>query len=178
MRPWAQTADYWPVYGDLLETGFGFVGFTASTGTYDSATGIWTVPLIAAQGTETLEITATVLESGVYTNTAELLDSNPLDGNPDNDTSTIEVEIVLPEGADLQITKFAQITGGSVSDIRINPLVDDRIRFVVTVTNLSEEATVTDIQVEDIISPESQTGFEYVQHTNLPVSAFPPGAYP
>ncbi|MBC2838813.1 Calx-beta domain-containing protein [Robiginitalea sp. SC105] len=163
--------------GDLLETGFGFVGATASTGTYDSATGIWTVPLIAAEGAETLEITATVLDTGVYTNTAELLDSSPLDGNPANDASTVEVEIVLPEGADLQITKFAQITGGSVSDSRINPLVDDRIRFVVTVTNLSTDATVTDIQVEDIINPESVTGFEYVQHTNLPVSAFPPGAY-
>ncbi len=146
--------------GDLLETGFQFVESTASAGAYDSQTGIWTVDLMAAQSVETLEITATVQPSGEYTNTAELLASTPFDGNPDNDTSTVTVEIVLPEDADLSLQKSAQITpNGIFNSERIAPVVDDRIRFVITVTNNSEDP-VADILVEDILPGEAETGFE------------------
>ncbi len=146
--------------GDLLETGFQFVESTASAGAYDPQTGIWTVDLIAAESVETLEITATVQPAGDYTNTAELLASTPFDGNPDNDTSTVTVEIVLPEDADLSLQKSAQITpNGVFSGERIAPVVDDRIRFVIIVTNNSEDP-VADILVEDILPEQADTGFE------------------
>ncbi len=163
--------------GDLLQTGFAYVSHTASSGAYDPLAGAWTVASLAAQGSATLDITVSVLADGEYTNTAELLDSLPLDGNPDNDQSTVTIEIVLPTGADLSITKFVQITpGGAFSDVSISPLVNDRIRFIVAVTNVSADATVTGIQVEDMLNPESDTGFEYVQHTYLE-GTFPAGAY-
>jgi gliding motility-associated-like protein/uncharacterized repeat protein (TIGR01451 family) len=163
--------------GDLLQSGFGYVSHVASAGTYDPETGAWSVPSLQGQESATLDITVSVLADGEYTNTAELLDSLPLDGNPANDQSTVAVEIVLPTGADLSITKFAQITpGGSLSDVSISPLVNDRIRFVITVTNISAEATVTGIQVEDLISPEADTGFEYASHFYVPAT-LPAGAY-
>ncbi|HSR59930.1 MAG TPA: gliding motility-associated C-terminal domain-containing protein [Robiginitalea sp.] len=163
--------------GDLLQSGFSYVSHTASAGTYDPLSGAWTVASLAALGSATLDITVSVLADGEYANTAELLDSLPLDGNPDNDQSTVTVEIVLPTGADLAITKFAQITpGGSLSDVSIAPLVGDRIRFVVTVTNISADATVTGIQVQDLIGPEADTGFEYASHFYNPAT-LPAGAY-
>ena len=120
---------------------------------------------------------AKAVEGDSYTNTAELLASTPVDGNPDNDTSTVTLEVVLPENADLSVEKFAQITpGGDFSSERITPLVGDRIRFVVRVTNLSPDAVVSDIQVLYALSPEAATGFEYVQHT-YQLGTFPAGAY-
>lgn len=163
--------------GDLLATGFTYVSHTASAGAYNPDTGAWTVASLAAQTSATLDITVSVQATGDYSNTAELLASSPVDGNPDNDQSTVTIEIVLPTGADLSITKFAQITpGGTLSDVSISPLVDDRIRFVVTVTNLSAEATVSGIQVQEIISPEADTGFEYASHFYNPAT-LPAGAY-
>ena len=163
--------------GDLLESGFEFVSATATVGSYDNATGIWTVDNIAASSSETLEITVNVINGDSYSNTAELLTSDPVDGNPDNDTSTLTVEIVIPADADISVNKVAQITpGGAFQEDRLAPLVGDRIRFIVSVTNESADATVSDIQVLDLLNPESDTGFEYVQHTYVQ-GTFPAGAY-
>ncbi len=163
--------------GDLLESGFEFVSATASVGTYNEATGIWTVDNIAADASETLELTVNVLNGDSYSNTAELLSSDPVDGNPDNDSSTVTVEIVIPEDADISVSKVAQITpSGSFQDDRISPVVNDRIRFVISVTNESADASVSNIQVLDLLNPESETGFEFVQHTYIQ-GTFPQGAY-
>ncbi len=94
--------------GDLLENGFEYVSQTASIGTYDENTGEWLIENLPALGSATLEIVVTVIEGDTYTNTAQLLDSTPLDDNPDNDISdTLVVETTMVEGVDLVITKTA-----------------------------------------------------------------------
>ena len=55
------------VVRDLLPDGYDFVGATASVGTYDEDTGLWTVGAVGADGSATLAITATVLEEGAPT---------------------------------------------------------------------------------------------------------------
>jgi uncharacterized repeat protein (TIGR01451 family) len=50
---------------DQLPSGYAFV---SSDGTYDDATGIWTIGDIALGQTSTLNITATVLATGDYVN--------------------------------------------------------------------------------------------------------------
>ncbi|MFZ9004447.1 MAG: gliding motility-associated C-terminal domain-containing protein, partial [Robiginitalea sp.] len=154
--------------GDLLETGFAYISHTASLGTYDPVTGFWDITTMDPQTTETLEIRVTVLESGVYTNTAELLNSFPEDTNPDNDISTVEVQIAQGEGEDLVLEKFASVAGGRFIPDQVSALVDDRIIFLVVVRNESPSVTARNIRVEDLILPVGQSGFDYLYHNFTP----------
>ncbi|MGB5369449.1 MAG: Calx-beta domain-containing protein, partial [Flavobacteriaceae bacterium] len=95
--------------GDLLESGFEFVSATASLGDYVAVTGEWDIFEMAPLQSATLDITATVIEGGVYSNTAELLDSFPDDNNASNDSDTVTLSIDLPEGIDLLVEKTARI---------------------------------------------------------------------
>ncbi|WP_158235733.1 beta strand repeat-containing protein [Deinococcus sp. UR1] len=69
---------------DVLPAGLSFVSSSAATGTYDSATGIWSVPSPVTGDTTTLTITATVTGTGTITNVAEII-SSP---QPDSDSKT------------------------------------------------------------------------------------------
>lgn len=69
---------------DVLPAGLSFVSSSAATGTYDSATGIWSVPSPVSGATTTLTITATVTGTGTITNVAEII-SSP---QPDSDSKT------------------------------------------------------------------------------------------
>jgi uncharacterized repeat protein (TIGR01451 family) len=67
------------VVKDLLPSGFTYVSHTASVGTYAAATGLWNVGTVANAAAPTLAIVATVLSSGVHTNTAEVIDTTTYD---------------------------------------------------------------------------------------------------
>lgn len=137
--------------GDLLETGFEFVSDEPSTGTYDENTGEWTIAALVASEQATLTIVVNVLEGGSYTNTAELLDSFPLDETTANNRATVTLNIDLPEGIDLVMQKLARIGNGSNS-ANIYPLVGQEITFVLIVTNESTEGdAISNIVVEDIL---------------------------
>ncbi|MFW8628428.1 hypothetical protein [Deinococcus sp. ME38] len=69
---------------DVLPAGLTLVSSSAATGTYDSATGIWSVPSPVSGATTTLTITATVTGTGTITNVAEII-SSP---QPDSDSKT------------------------------------------------------------------------------------------
>ncbi|SDE13098.1 conserved repeat domain-containing protein/gliding motility-associated C-terminal domain-containing protein [Pricia antarctica] len=149
--------------GDLLETGFETNADSmpvASVGAYDTETGMWTIPEIAATDSATLTVPVKVLEGGPYVNTAELLSSIPVDGNPDNNVSTVTLNIDLPEGIDLILEKSAAIVNQNdslkIADFQtgqVNPLTGQEIIFKLKVTNDSNEETVSRIEVLDSISP-------------------------
>ncbi|GGS28203.1 beta strand repeat-containing protein [Deinococcus knuensis] len=69
---------------DVLPAGLTLVSSSPATGTYDSATGIWSVPSPVTGATTTLTITATVTGTGTITNVAEII-SSP---QPDSDSKT------------------------------------------------------------------------------------------
>jgi gliding motility-associated-like protein/uncharacterized repeat protein (TIGR01451 family) len=154
--------------GDLLETGFSYVSHSASFGEYDPGTGIWDISTLDSQISVSLEIQVTVLESGVYTNTAELLTSTPDDTNPDNDKSTVELELSEGEGEDLILEKYASVDGGRFVRERVAPLTGSRVIFLVLVRNESPSVTATNIRVEDLILPLDQSGFDYLYHVFSP----------
>ncbi len=149
--------------GDLLETGFELNADSApnaSVGDYDIATGMWTIPEIAAMGTATLTVPVRVLEGGSYENTAELLASIPEDGTPDNNVATVTLNIDLPEGIDLVLEKTAAIVNSRDSldisqfqEVLVKPLVGQEIIFKLKVTNMSENDTVSRIVVRDSLAP-------------------------
>ena len=57
---------------DVLPASVAFVSATASQGTYDSASGLWTVGDMPATATQTLSITVRVMALGTVTNTASV----------------------------------------------------------------------------------------------------------
>jgi uncharacterized repeat protein (TIGR01451 family) len=130
---------------DQLPPGLTYVS-DDSGGSYNSATGIWTVGTLSISGTATLHITATATSAstGGVTNTAEVFTSNEFDpdSTPNNnisgedDQSSVTVNTL---DADLSITKTDSpdpvAPGGTLT-------------YTITVTNNSTDAaqnvTVTD----------------------------------
>ncbi len=73
---------------DNLPSGFSFVSATPNT--YNPNTGIWNIGNLADGASTSLQITATVLANGDYTNIAEITDVNETDtdSTPDNGPDT------------------------------------------------------------------------------------------
>ena len=144
------------IIGELIETGFNYVSHTESLGVYDEITGDWVITDLPALGAATLEITVEVLGTGIYTNTAQLLSSVPVDENPENDIATVTIETELVEGIDLAIEKTV--------DSR-NPLLGSEITFTISVLNQStNDQSVSNIVVEDIIPVGDDVRFVYLSH--------------
>lgn len=136
--------------GDLLENGFEYVSQSASIGTYDEVTGEWLIENLPALGTATLDVIVTVVEGDNYTNTAQLLDSTPVDDNASNDVSdTILIETTVVEGVDLLIEKRAMPN---------TVLVGDNVIFELKVTNESVSDIVNNIRISDVLD----VNFEFI----------------
>ena len=73
---------------DLLPTGYTFVSSTASVGSYNSTTGVWSIGDVNGGAAETLKITAKVNASGVYNNIASL-PSTIVDSNSTNNSASV-----------------------------------------------------------------------------------------
>lgn len=85
---------------DILKSGYSYVSSSASIGSYNSLTGNWLIGNLNNTVTETLTITAKVLSTGVYDNTASITGTE-LDTVTWNNSSTIllvPTEFHIPEG--------------------------------------------------------------------------------
>ena len=145
---------------DVLPSGYNFIVFSSSSGTYDELTGVWTIGTIDSGATETLLIDVLVNETGDYVNTAEVTASDTLDpdstpNNDDGDQSEDDEDnvVVIPVDAmaDLSIVK-------TVVDNEIMPNAGDEITFQITVNNAGPDAA-TGVEVTDIL-PQ---GFDFVR---------------
>ncbi|WP_130733915.1 gliding motility-associated C-terminal domain-containing protein [Flavobacterium sp. J27] len=76
-----------------LPSGYTYVSNTTTNGNYNISTGIWTIDSLLANQSAVLQVTVTVNASGNYTNTASIIDSDPLDTDLDNNNATAEVEV-------------------------------------------------------------------------------------
>jgi uncharacterized repeat protein (TIGR01451 family) len=75
---------------DLLPSGFKFVSAQTVSGTYSNPTGVWSIGALAAGSSARLSITATVLATGSYTDTATVNASNSPNSGA-SITSTVSV---------------------------------------------------------------------------------------
>ncbi|MFM8272026.1 MAG: SdrD B-like domain-containing protein [Gemmata sp.] len=138
---------------DLLPSGLQYVSDNGG-GAYDPATGIWTVGSIASTGAATIQITATVLAAGSYTNAAQVQTADQLD--PDStpgDNSTAQddddrVTLVPVPVADLTLAKTADNN---------TPRVGQNVVFTVTVHN-DGPSGATGVTVTDLLP----SGLQYV----------------
>ncbi|MEZ4810235.1 MAG: gliding motility-associated C-terminal domain-containing protein [Allomuricauda sp.] len=145
------------VVTDVLPTGYAFVNAIPSSGLYNPFIGSWMLGNLANGASETLVLTATVLPSGQYANTAELtgltemdVDSSPAnnDGTEDDQQTVVPVPVQI---SDLLLRKFVNV---------LSPLVGQEVIFDL---NLSNEgpSDVTGVEVMDLLP----TGYAYVSNS-------------
>ncbi len=123
---------------DLLPTGLTLVSAVPSQGTYDSATGVWSVPTVTTALARTLILDARVDGPDPKTNTATITASDVFDPNPGNNTASATE---TPLQADLGLTK-------TVSNA--HPNVGDTIAYTVTLSNIGPDGA-TNVQVTDLL---------------------------
>ncbi|TDP03209.1 PKD domain-containing protein [Flavobacterium sp. 245] len=143
---------------DLLPSGYTFSNFNATSGTYDSSTGIWSLDILKNTESETLQITGIVNPTGDYTNIAEVTSSDITDpdSTPNNGVTTEDdygsaTTTPIPQSSDLSLTK-------TVSDA--TPLVGSQVTFEVVVTNSGPQDN-TGVQVTDLLP----SGYTYAGFT-------------
>ncbi len=133
-----------------MENGFEFVSQSGSTGSYNAVNGEWDIENLPALGTATLDIVVTIIEGDNYTNTAQLLESTPVDDNASNDVSEpVVIETTIAEGVDLLIEKRA---------IPNTVLIGDNVVFEIKVTNQSLSDVVSNIRILDVLD----ANFEFI----------------
>jgi uncharacterized repeat protein (TIGR01451 family) len=137
------------VMNDLLPSGLTYVSHTASVGTYNPGSGVWTIGSLAVNASRTLTITATVTAAALpsVSNTATIT-GNEYDPNLLNNTSVVTVD---PQLSDLVVIKTvddgAQEVGGNVV-------------FTIVARNDGPTAN-TGVVVNDLLPP----GLNYVAHS-------------
>ena len=80
---------------DVLPAGFSYISSNASTGSYDPATGIWTIGDLVYGQVENLIMVVEAVQVGAFENTA-VVESDTYDPNPDDNTSSVVVEVEEP----------------------------------------------------------------------------------
>ena len=141
------------VVTDQLPTGYAYASDDGS-GAYDSATGLWTIGNLVNGATATLNITATVNASGVYTNVAEITAANESDpdstpGNHDPTEDDQDQVSTTPRPViDLSLSKTIDNSAPNAGDV---------VTFAITVTN-SGPSDATGVQVTDLL----RSGYTYV----------------
>jgi uncharacterized repeat protein (TIGR01451 family) len=123
--------------GDPLPAGLSFVSATASKGSYNPATGVWTVGDVNTATPQTLAIQALVVSANPPVNTATVTHSDQADPNHANNSASVGVQL----STDLGLSK-------TVSNS--TPNVGDTITFTVTLTDLGPNPA-TNVVVGDAL---------------------------
>ncbi len=129
---------------DILPTGLVYVSHSASAGTYNQNTGIWTIGDLDDGDSENLNITATATQLGTIVNTAVVTDSSPNDSNSSNDQDSASVTVGSGgsgPGTDLAVTK-------TVSNAL--PAVGSQITYTINLVNVGS-TTANNITVIDTL---------------------------
>jgi uncharacterized repeat protein (TIGR01451 family) len=149
-------AGYSPATGvvvtDLLPGGYAYVGDDGA-GSYVAATGVWSVGNVAAGGSRVLHVTAAVLGSGSYTNTAEVTaaaqpDANDTYGNGAGNDFGAVTPAPIPT-VDLTMAKSVNTPV---------PSVGSSVIFTITVSNAAGFSNATGVVVTD----QLPNGYTYV----------------
>ncbi|MBE2900270.1 hypothetical protein DNK57_05545 [Methanothermobacter thermautotrophicus] len=135
------------VVEDRLPHGLLLQSVTASRGTYNSTSGVWSVGALSYLENATLTIVARVVSDGLITNAANATSEN-YDPALENNNATIYINSI--PSADLRVLKTVNNS---------TPLFGDSVTFTITVENLGP-SNATGVTVSDALSP----GLIYITH--------------
>ncbi len=126
---------------------------TTTSGSYNMATGIWTIGNLGANQTATLTVTGTITANGTIVNTA-IVSGNEADSEPQNNTSTVITIVETPTGQDANLAIDKTVLN-NVTEVTLG----GQITYVLRASNAGPGAA-TGVIVTDVI-PE---GFTYASH--------------
>ena len=138
------------VVNDALPPGLVYASHVVSAGSYNAATGVWTVGNVSVEINYTLTLRATVASNPVgtiLTNTASVESLSELDPNSGNDQASASVTV---SAADLAITKIVD---------EPMPFEGDTIVYTITVENLGPHSA-SGITVNESLA----SGLNYLSH--------------
>ena len=138
-----------------LPSGLTFGSATASNGSYDNVTGIWSVGQLDNLANPTLSVTATVSAVGERTMTAEVSasGSSDIDSNPGNDVDSEDDQASVtytPRSADLSLELLVN---------RLTPNVGDVITYQIRLANAGP-----DVVTASTVSDALPAGVTYQSH--------------
>jgi uncharacterized repeat protein (TIGR01451 family) len=144
---------------DSIPAGLEYVSHSTSQGSYDVATGLWSVGSVPAGGGATLTISARVRSFARLVNVAEITksdqpdnDSTPGNGDPtEDDYASVPLS---PQIADLELTKRANTS---------RPPLGATVIYTVELTNRGP-SLATGVQVTDKLP----AGLTYLSHSTVP----------
>lgn len=119
---------------DLLPSGYEFVSASATAGTYNATSGIWTIGSLTAGNSQTLTLIATIKNTGNFINIATISGTNP-DTDLTNNTAQAVAQITA-----LNFTKTAQ------KEVYYN--VGETILYDLILTNTGQ-TTITNVAITD-----------------------------
>ncbi len=141
---------------DRVPAGLAYLAHQTSQGSYDPASGRWTVGSVPAGGTASLQISARLLSFARIVNSAEVTRSDQPDPNstPGNNDPTEDDQASVPldpQSADLSLVKRASTT---------RPPLGGEVTFTIELLN-SGPSLATSVRVTERL-PE---GLTYLRHT-------------
>jgi uncharacterized repeat protein (TIGR01451 family)/CSLREA domain-containing protein len=126
---------------DTLPAGITLNQATASAGTYNNNTGIWSLNSLNKDSIATLVIAGTFTQPGTITNTTAIISSDQPDPNGGNNKSSVTLTVQQRLiSADLQLTKTADKTSLTVGQM---------VTYTLTLTNKGPDKA-TGISVSDV----------------------------
>ncbi|WP_117171958.1 T9SS type B sorting domain-containing protein, partial [Lutibacter oceani] len=140
------------VVTDLLPTGYTYLNYSSTRGTYDDDSGIWNVGTIVDGETEVLVIDAIVNATGEYLNCATITEMHQTDPDLSNNTSCIATNPV--DVVDLELTKEVALSLGNQGPVSttgvLQPYAETNVDFTITLTN-NGPSDATGVQVVDLL---------------------------
>jgi uncharacterized repeat protein (TIGR01451 family) len=123
---------------DFLPAGITFDSATASQGSYNNGTGVWTIGSVAYLASKRLVIQGTVVSPNTQVNTASILHADQFDPKTSSNTASTTAQ---PLQANLALAQF-------ISDP--SPSVNDTVLYTITVTNAGPDAA-TGVKVSEFL---------------------------
>ena len=145
---------------DLLPSGYDYVNYSSSIGTYNPLTGLWNIGFIEKDNTAILLVDVIVLENGDYMNCAEITAANEADvdstpGNGDTTEDDYGCASVSPvSDIDLGITK-------TVVANNVTPMVGSEITFEIRLIN-NGDVDASEVVVTDLLP----SGYTFVNYSS------------
>ncbi len=140
------------VVTDLLPSGYTFLNYSSTRGTYDDDSGKWIVGTIVDGETEVLVIDAIVNATGDYLNCATITEMHQTDTDLSNNTSCIATNPI--KVIDLELTKEVELTLGNQGPVSttgvLQPYAETHVDFTITVSN-NGPSDATGVVVEDLL---------------------------
>ncbi|MBT8317758.1 MAG: DUF11 domain-containing protein, partial [Lutibacter sp.] len=150
------------VVTDLLPTGYTFLNYSSTRGTYDDDSGKWIVGTIVDGETEVLVIDAIVNATGDYLNCATITEMHQTDTDLSNNTSCIATSPI--KIIDLELTKEVALSLGNEGPVSttgvLQPYAETNVDFTITVSN-NGPSDATGVQVTDLLP----NGYNFVDAT-------------